>query len=278
VLSPGDNGPVTQSIASSAAGIAGGISSVLQDAGVAVAAADPVPSLPAEIAAAAPPPYSLPALPLVPPAGPGSDPAPQDPASLDDAVAPPAAPEQLAAPAASDETAGAPQPALSAPPAAPVRPDAGRPQDPVVPSSGTALVPTALLGAFDRASSDRPSAPPLHAVAGQAPFLPPQAPVTDGASARISLPAAEQAPTAAHSHAHRPAAQHDAKPTILALPSESAVAAASAAAHGGGSSGGGLAALALAFMFLSPGLTRWLRVGTERRPRLLRAGRRERPG
>ena len=36
--------------------------------------------------------------------------------------------------------------------------------------------------------------------------------------------------------------------------------------------------LLAAFIFVAPGLTQWLRVGTERRPRLLRAGRRERPG
>jgi len=53
---------------------------------------------------------------------------------------------------------------------------------------------------------------------------------------------------------------------------------AGAGAHGGASSGGGLMAAVAAFLFLSPGLTRRLRVGTERRPRLLRAGRRERPG
>ena len=37
-------------------------------------------------------------------------------------------------------------------------------------------------------------------------------------------------------------------------------------------------ALIAAFVFLSPGLTQRLRVGRGRLPRLLRAGRRERPG
>ena len=65
---------------------------------------------------------------------------------------------------------------------------------------------------------------------------------------------------------------------MLDFPSQDGNPAVGAAAHGGTSSGGGLMAVVAAFIFLSPGLTRWLRVGTERRPRLLRAGRRERPG
>ena len=47
----------------------------------------------------------------------------------------------------------------------------------------------------------------------------------------------------------------------------------------GVNSGAGLlAAFLAAFLFVAPGLTHWLWDGTERRPRLLRAGRLERPG
>jgi hypothetical protein len=53
---------------------------------------------------------------------------------------------------------------------------------------------------------------------------------------------------------------------------------AGAAGNGSGSSGGVLMGLLAAFLFVAPGLTQWLRVGTEPRLRLLRAGRRERPG
>jgi hypothetical protein len=62
------------------------------------------------------------------------------------------------------------------------------------------------------------------------------------------------------------------------LPDQGSSPAAGAAGHGGASSGGALMALLAAFIFSSPGLAQWLRVGTERRPRLLRAGRHERPG
>ena len=78
--------------------------------------------------------------------------------------------------------------------------------------------------------------------------------------------------------AHRHASGGGAPLPILFFQDEGASPLAGAAAHGGASSSGGLMALVAGFIFLSPGLTRWLRVGTERRPRLLRAGRRERPG
>jgi hypothetical protein len=48
--------------------------------------------------------------------------------------------------------------------------------------------------------------------------------------------------------------------------------------HAGGTGGGMLVAVFAAFLFVAPGLTQWLWAGTERRPRLLRAGRLERPG
>jgi len=51
-----------------------------------------------------------------------------------------------------------------------------------------------------------------------------------------------------------------------------------AAAHGSSSSLSGFALLLGALLFATPGLTRWLRVEVESRPRALRSGRPERPG
>ena len=68
------------------------------------------------------------------------------------------------------------------------------------------------------------------------------------------------------------------RPRCRSFPDQGASLAAGAAGHGSGSTGGALMGLLAAFIFMTPGLTRWLRVGTRRRPRLLRAGRRERPG
>jgi hypothetical protein len=75
-----------------------------------------------------------------------------------------------------------------------------------------------------------------------------------------------------------PPGGHEEPPTLPQLPDQGSNLAAGAAGHGSGSTGGALMGLLVAFIFMTPGLTRWLRVGTRRRPRLLRAGRRERPG
>jgi hypothetical protein len=78
--------------------------------------------------------------------------------------------------------------------------------------------------------------------------------------------------------AHHPVRRDAARPARPQLPDQGTGAGSGAAGSGGGSSGGGMMALVAAFLFLSPGLTRWLRVGRGRLPRLLRAGRLERPG
>jgi hypothetical protein len=77
---------------------------------------------------------------------------------------------------------------------------------------------------------------------------------------------------------HHPVRRGAERPALPQLPDQGTSLGAGAAGSGGGSSGGGVMALIAGFVFLSPGLTRWLRVGRERFPRLLRAGRRERPG
>jgi hypothetical protein len=111
------------------------------------------------------------------------------------------------------------------------------------------------------------------------PLLPAPSPPPTGGTTRILVgPAVDNPHTKGDRARRRPAAGDDGQPPILEFPDESANPAAGAAAHGGASSDGGLTAMVAAFIFLSLGLTRWLRVGTERRPRLLRAGRRERPG
>ncbi len=118
-----------------------------------------------------------------------------------------------------------------------------------------------------------------HTSAARSAFLPPQASVAIGSSTPVPLGAAvDRTRSKGEPAAHAPAPANEATPSILETSSGGANPAAGAGAHGAGSAGGGLVALALAFIFLSPGLTQWLRVGTERRPRLLRAGRRERPG
>jgi hypothetical protein len=67
-------------------------------------------------------------------------------------------------------------------------------------------------------------------------------------------------------------------PALPQSPDPGADAPGGSAGHAGGAGGGMLVAFLAAFFFVAPGLTQWLWAGTERRPRLLRAGRLERPG
>jgi hypothetical protein len=73
--------------------------------------------------------------------------------------------------------------------------------------------------------------------------------------------------------------RHEALPPPLPqAPDPGADAPGGSAGHAGGTGGGMLVTFLAAFLFVAPGLTHWLWAGTERRPRLLRAGRLERPG
>jgi hypothetical protein len=85
-------------------------------------------------------------------------------------------------------------------------------------------------------------------------------------------------PSQSRASTRHPARRGAARPALPRLPDQGTGLGAGAAGSGGGSSGSGMMALIAAFVFLSPGLTRWLRVGRGRLPRLLRAGRLERPG
>jgi hypothetical protein len=67
-------------------------------------------------------------------------------------------------------------------------------------------------------------------------------------------------------------------PPLPQVPDPGGDAPGGAAGHAGGTGGGMLVAFLAAFFFVAPGLTHWLWDGTEHRPRLLRAGRLERPG
>jgi hypothetical protein len=109
-------------------------------------------------------------------------------------------------------------------------------------------------------------------------FVPALAPLASGSASTPHPSAVHHPRSKGEPAAHRSAARYAEEPPILETPGQGGSLATGAAAHGGGSAGSGLIALVTPFIFLSPGPTQWLRVGTERRPRLLRAGRRERPG
>jgi hypothetical protein len=119
----------------------------------------------------------------------------------------------------------------------------------------------------DGSSTSRPTAQPLASIAVRAGIGLPLEPTTG-----------DQASSRNHRAAHHAARRDAAPPPVPQLPDQVSGLGGGAAGSGGGSSGVGVMALVAAFVFLSPGLTRWLRVGRGRVPRLLRAGRRERPG
>ena len=299
VLSPGDDGSLTQSTSTALTSAAGDIASTLQGALATVSPASVAP--PIDVPPAPPVPVA-PALPGLP----SSSGAPLDPpwpvgGTLDDAPVPAAgtgSPE-TAPPQASDTAASVPASAAILPPArlgpapaagaalalpetpASVRaPDkSGVPQGRVAGAAGVALPvirleppqadePLVLDPLPGKKATDRAGA-----VAGA--FVA-AASGTDALPARDRLGAVPgSSERASRSH---PSGGHEEPPTLPQLPDQGSNLAAGAAGHGSGSTGGALMGLLVAFIFITPGLTRWLRVGTRRRPRLLRAGRRERPG
>ncbi len=72
--------------------------------------------------------------------------------------------------------------------------------------------------------------------------------------------------------------QRRARPLLPQLPGAPPGLSLGTAIHGASLSGGAFGMVLAILVFLTPVLTRWLRVGTERYPCLLRAGRLERPG
>ena len=100
------------------------------------------------------------------------------------------------------------------------------------------------------------------------------APATIPAVLRLAVPAAQGAAERTETRHDR----HEVPPPVPQAPDPGLDAPGGAAGHGGAGGGGLLAAFFAAFLFVAPGLTHWLWAGTERRPRLLRAGRLERPG
>jgi hypothetical protein len=97
--------------------------------------------------------------------------------------------------------------------------------------------------------------------------------VPDLATSRAGSPAAHDATSPAASEEQTPP-----QPAPLFPDQGELLASGGAAGHGSGSAGGAPMALLAGFVFIAPVLAHWLWAGTERRPRLLRAGRRERPG
>ena len=78
--------------------------------------------------------------------------------------------------------------------------------------------------------------------------------------------------------AHRRDGNRDAVPPVPQLPGQGSDLASGAAGHGSSSPGGGFATALATFLFLLPALAHRLWGWGGRRPRLLRAGRLERPG
>jgi len=290
VLSPGDDGPVTQSIVTSSTSVAEDVSSALQL--LAQTADTAAPSPPAAVTN----PSTVPILPVValPPA------TSTTPASLSvglgavpvDAVdaGPTSSPDGPAEAAPVDQTATATADGSVplAPPSVETAPQAGLPSPLAQPASGVTVAPARVTavpepvparGAVHRRAGTRshvPS-PPDQTVLAPAPL----ASVADRTSAGYPAPAPRMRiggrPQSDGARRHPP--QHDpARAPIPQLPSQGTGILGGTPGSGGGSSGVGLMALIAAFVFLSPDLTRWLRVGRGLRPRLLRAGRRERPG
>jgi hypothetical protein len=200
--------------------------------------------------------------------------------SADQAAAPPAAePEQAPSPGLEAE----PQHALSAP---------------RVPPTATTVMPFApmstpgtLLQPWHRHGSvaARPKSVSRRGVPAGSAFTPPRAPaIAVGRNIGRAGPTLSNVghaawfegddPPQGRRAVHHPVRRDAARPALPRLPDQGTGLGAGAAGSGGGSSGSGVMALIAGFVFLSPGLTRWLRVGRGRLPRLLRAGRRERPG
>jgi hypothetical protein len=285
VLSPGDDGPLTQSIAAMPTALADGLAPTVQDALTEV----PPPALPPALPI--PPVPAMPTFVGPPPVVSGTplDPSAAEAGALVVASVPTVStepPAPAAALEAADTTGVEPAPAASstaplsvtfAPPAAPAGDVPVQPLDAVPPplSPPTALqlpvirlfLPLAPLAAHARLAADR-------VTVGE--------PVdgTTAASTGSGDPerfAAVSAPSSKRSSVPR-SAERSYPPSAPQLPGEGSSLAADAAGTGSGSHGGAVMGLLAAFFFIAPGLTQWLRVGTGRRPRLLRAGRRERPG
>jgi hypothetical protein len=276
VLSPGDDGPLAQTV-------------TVSSTSVAAAAAAPIHAA----------------------FDPGADPvsAPSAPVRLVQDLAPAA--EPLEAPGPPDGSG----PALSVP--TPVDAGAGLPAvalSPPLPALTTDSARAAAPSAVARAASHPGRAPvvttakarpatagrPMHPVLRAPPALPafrfglPPAPPRPG----LLVADAPQAPAAPTASAVPAAERFDVHPEqarardarrervpkerfprpIPQLPVPGSDSPSAGAGHGGGPGGGTLMALLTIFVFIAPGLTQRLRVGTRRRPRLLRAGRLERPG
>ncbi len=267
VLSPGDESPLTQGMATMPTALADEIASIVQGAFTEVA----LPALP----------------PMV--SGTPRDPPAAEAGALIGASIPAVStepPAQAAAVQAADTTGVEPAPAASA----------------AAPLSVTFAPPAAPAGGVPVQPLDPVPAPPVPPRAPQLPVirlvLPPVPPASHARLAADRLTAGEPVDgTAAASTASvdperlaaasAPSSQRSSRSraggrgfpvTVPQFPEQGSSLAGDAAGNGSGSHGGAVMGLLATFFFIAPGLTQWLRVGTERRSRLLRAGRHERPG
>jgi hypothetical protein len=326
VLSPGDDGPVTQTNAASASTVIDELSSALQNVAESSPDPPPVPPLPVvPPSSAGTPPQPLPfgppitvpvmTVPAIPlpevaaqagsaasvglggfqlgavPVDPGPSTAPGDAGAEAQAATPAASPPGDAANDGTNRPESAAAPATTVPDAAPsssvtrsVTPAAeDAPAGSATGDAGQADGATHARGHAVKAPSDPATAPNGVPATGPAP-LAQTAPVAGDSAgsgvlgdSRIAA-VGQQASRSSSRHGGSAANEAPAPVPIPQLPDQGSSPAAGAAGHGGTSSGSAFMALLAAFIFTSPGLAQWLRVGTERRPRLLRAGRRERPG
>jgi len=298
VLSPGDDGPVTQSTTVSPVSISKNVGSVVQGALASAPSTPPVPQLPSAPASESPQ-----ATPDVQESSepsssdqPAQDPAPTvDPSSAQPTQVPvAAAPVSTSAPTQAFE-APAPKPAAAHGPV--TQPALDHPLLVIVklrasekPKPHRSMVPAARRDQPSPPAPLRlrhPVLPPLHltaAIEGSAPHVSAVRIVVVRETTRPLVPPALHALIVELPQPRKTSGTGHVTPRpggpapFSQLPLEGAGLAAAAAGHGAGSVGGGLMAALAAFFFVSPFLARWLRVGTLRPPRLLRAGRRERPG
>jgi hypothetical protein len=305
VLSPGDDAALTQSTGATTTSVADEISSTMQDALAAVPV--PVPPSPPPVLSTLPS-QAIPAIPAIPavpsvptevtgvPVDPAaaaavalvgaSTPADAEPTGPENAVQPAGAAGVEPAPAAAVEPEVASADSSLAGPvfsvAVPRAPSIARPAPAAARPGTTVAAPSMLQVGIARPAVHLAAVPARGPVAAHRSWGGEPA---DGTvpSAGFPAPRGDDRLGDAAAASPRPASklrqveQPDAPPVPL-FPEQGSTLAAGAAGHGSGSPGGVMMGLLAAFLFIAPGLTQWLRVGTVRRPRLLRAGRRERPG
>jgi hypothetical protein len=313
VLGPGDDGPVTQTNIVSSTTVADDVASALQGVIASAPEQSPAPGLQAVTLQAAPLPQAPLHVAALPPSAAWETPTLDSQATTDPtepgAAADPAVPAPAAAPTESGPVpaASGPVPAASGPTPAPPAsasaataavaataalasmPSAGPPADPAVAPLRRAQPELDGLPAADGARAILPPTVIVSTVTLAPPLAAPRPEGSNGSGidpafvARVGGSSAlfpARAASSSGKAASARAAADEETPSRLAPPppAQGSLLASGAAGHGSGSSGGALDALLAAFLFITPVLAHWLWVGTERRPRLLRAGRRERPG